>query len=309
MSVINDSTNKETAATSGRREFLKAAGAAAAFSGAIAVSAAQAAVRPPVASVASSGKLVAADPAVDFSKLTRVKQELVQPPMLPVHEQVASGPPKIVEVVVTIEEKKMVLDDDGAEVWALTYNGSVPGPMIVVHEGDYVEVTLRNPKTSMMEHNIDFHAATGALGGGAISVVSPGEEVVFRWKAVKAGVFVYHCAPGGVMIPYHVCHGMNGAIMVLPREGLADGKGNPIHYDRAYLIGEQDYYLPRDQTGTFKKYEIAGEDLSDSLEVMRKLIPTHVVFNGRVGSLTGDGALKAKVGETRTFCPCAGQSR
>jgi len=57
----------------------------------------------------------------------------------------------------------MILDEDDAEIWALTFNGSVAGPMIVVHENDYVEVTLVNPSTSAMEHNIDFHAATGAL--------------------------------------------------------------------------------------------------------------------------------------------------
>ena len=34
------------------------------------------------------------------------------------------------------------------------------------------------------------------------------------------------------------------------------------------------------------------------MKVMRGLIPTHVVFNGKVGALTGDNALKAKVGET-----------
>jgi len=31
---------------------------------------------------------------------------------------------------------------------------------------------------------------------------------------------------------------------------------------------------------------------------MRTLVPTHQVFNGAVGALTGDGAFKAKVGET-----------
>jgi nitrite reductase (NO-forming) len=31
---------------------------------------------------------------------------------------------------------------------------------------------------------------------------------------------------------------------------------------------------------------------------MRKLIPSHIVFNGKVGALTGDNALTAKVGET-----------
>jgi nitrite reductase (NO-forming) len=238
---------------------------------------------------------------VDISTLPRVKQTMVAPPFLPEHEQVAVGGPKIVEVTMIIEEKKMVIDSEGTEVWALTFNGSVPGPMIVVHEGDYVELTLKNLATNLMEHNIDFHASTGGLGGGALTKVLPGEQVVLRWKAVKQGVFVYHCAPGDIMIPYHVLHGMNGAVMVLPRDGLNDGKGNPLKYDLAYYIGEQDYYIPRDEQGAFKKYETAGEDLSESLDVMKTLTPTHVVFNGAAGALTGDAALKAKVGETVLF--------
>ena len=243
----------------------------------------------------------AAPEKVDISSLPRVKQAMVAPPFLPEHEQVATGGPKIVEVTFVIEEKKMVIDSEGTEVWALTFNGSVPGPMIVVHEGDYVELTLKNLATNLMEHNIDFHASTGALGGGALTKVLPGEQAVLRWKAVKPGVFVYHCAPGDIMIPYHVVHGMNGAVMVLPRDGLNDGKGNSLKYDFAYYIGEQDFYIPRDEQGAFKKYETAGEDLSESLDVMRTLTPTHVVFNGKAGALTGDAALKAKVGDNVLF--------
>lgn len=238
---------------------------------------------------------------VDISSLPRVKQAMVAPPFLPEHEQVATGGAKIVEVTFVIEEKKMVIDSEGTEVWALTFNGSVPGPMIVVHEGDYVELTLKNLDTNLMEHNIDFHASTGALGGGALTKVLPGEQAVLRWKAVKSGVFVYHCAPGDIMIPYHVVHGMNGAVMVLPRDGLKDGKGNPLKYDFAYYIGEQDYYIPRDEKGSYKKYESAGENLSECLDVMRTLTPTHVVFNGAAGALTGDAALKAKVGDNVLF--------
>jgi nitrite reductase (NO-forming) len=255
--------------------------------------------------LAASGSVTsgiqAAPATFDVSKLVRMKQKLVAPPFLPEHDQIAVGDPKIIEVTLTIEEKKMVLDKDGTEVWALTYNGSVPGPMIVVHEGDYVEVTLINLASNLMEHNIDFHASTGALGGGALTKVLPGEQTVLRWKAVKQGVFVYHCAPGDVMIPYHVVHGMNGAVMVLPRGGLNDGKGNPLTYDLAYFIGEQDFYIPRDEKGAFKKYDAAGDDLSDSLDVMRTLTPTHVVFNGKAGALTAGNALKAKVGQSVLF--------
>ena len=249
----------------------------------------------------SSAPIMAEDAQIDISKLLRVQQKMVAPPFLPEHEQVATGGPKIVEVTFTIDEKKIVIDGEGTEIWAFAYNGSVPGPMIVVHEGDYVELTLKNLSTNAMEHNIDFHASTGALGGGALTKVLPGEQTVLRWKAIKQGVFVYHCAPGDVMIPYHVVHGMNGAVMVLPRDGLKDNKGNPLKYDRAYYIGEQDFYIPRDTNGAYKKYATAGEDLPESLDVMRGLIPTHVVFNGHTGALTGENALKAKVGENVLF--------
>ena len=236
---------------------------------------------------------------MDLSAMERVRQDLVAPPFAPVHEQIASGPPRIVEITMTTEERLLVVDEDtGASIWALTYNGSVPGPLIIVHQDDYVELTLRNPAASQMEHNIDFHASTGALGGGGLTHIFPGEETVLRWKATKTGVFTYHCAPGGEMIPYHVCHGMNGAIMVLPRDGLKDGQGNPLTYDDIAYFGEQDFYLPRDENGEYKKYEVAGDDFADSLDAMRTLVPTHSVFNGAVGALTGDNALKSSVGKT-----------
>ncbi|MCP5273684.1 MAG: nitrite reductase, copper-containing [Burkholderiales bacterium] len=242
----------------------------------------------------------AAVAATDISKLPRIKQELVAPPAVPKHDQVVKGGPRVVEV--RMETKEVLMEvAPGANVWALTFNGSVPGPLIVVHEGDYVELTLVNPKDSTLAHNVDFHAATGALGGAGLTLVQPGEEVVLRWKAVKPGVFVYHCAPGGTMIPFHVISGMSGAIMVLPRDGLKDEKGNAYRYDRAYYIGEQDYYLPNDGKGNFKKYDSPAAGMHEMLELAKGLIPTHVVFNGAVGAITGDNALSAKVGEKVLF--------
>ena len=230
----------------------------------------------------------------------RVAQKLVAPPGVPEHQQKASEAPKIIEVTLLIEEKEIEVEP-GVFMWAFTYNGSVPGPLIVAHEGDYVEVTLINAKQNMLPHNIDFHAATGALGGGELTHVAPGEKTVLRWKATKPGVFVYHCAPGGVMVPWHVVHGMNGAVMILPKEGLRDADGKPLYYDRAYYIGEQDFYLPKNADGSYKRYTDAAASFADDLEVMRGLIPTHVVFGERIGALIGDGAMQAQVGETVLF--------
>ena len=232
----------------------------------------------------------------DVSRLERVTQRLVEPPFLPRHEQIRTGAPRVVEVRMEIEEKEIEVEP-GVFVWAFTFNGSVPGPIIVVHEGDYVELTLVNPDTSRLLHNVDFHASIGALGGGSLTHVNPGEEVVLRFRAVKPGVFVYHCAPGGNMVPWHVTHGMNGAIMVLPRAGLRDPAGNPISYDRAYYIGEQDYYLPRDENGEFIRFDDPVTSFADDLEAMATLKPTHIVFNGATGALQGDGQLTANVGE------------
>lgn len=241
-------------------------------------------------------KTNAAAVAADIAKLERVKVDLVRPPFVHAHTQKAEGAPKVVEFTLTIEEKKIIVDDAGTEVHAMTFNGSVPGPMMVVHEGDYVEVTLINPDTNSLQHNIDFHSATGALGGGALTIVNPGEKAVLRFKATKTGVFVYHCAPPG-MVPWHVTSGMNGAIMVLPRDGLKDHKGNDLPYDKVYYVGEQDFYVPKDADGNYKKYDNAGDAYADVLEVMNTLTPSHIVFNGAVGALTGDNAMTAEVGD------------
>lgn len=229
--------------------------------------------------------------------LPRVQQVLVAPPFVPEHSQAAEGGPSIVEVRMEIEEKEIEIAP-GVFVQAMTFEGSVPGPLIVVHEGDYVELTLVNPATNTLVHNIDFHAATGAMGGGELTLVAPGQEVTIRFKAIKAGVFVYHCAPGGIMIPFHIVSGMNGAIMVLPREGLSDREGAPLRYDHAYYIGEQDFYVPQDETGAYKRYGSPAEALSDTAARFMNLTPSHVVFNGAVGALTGDNAMTASVGET-----------
>ncbi len=255
--------------------------------------------------------LAAASPpqfAAEVDELPRVVQEMVAPPFVPEHEQLVTGGSKVVQVRLVIEEKKIEIDDEETEVWAMTFGGTIPGPLIVVHQDDYVEVTLVNPSANNMIHNIDFHAATGALGGAEFTKVGPGEEATIRFKATRPGVFVYICcapggvqgcsAPGGVMTPWHVISGMNGAIMVLPRDGLKDQNRNPVRYDRAYFIGEQDFYVYREPSGEYRTYETAVHALNDIVNTMLGQNPSHVVFNGAADALVGRNALKAKVGET-----------
>ena len=251
------------------------------------------------------------DPAIvdfDIANAESVTQELVAPPFLPEHEQVASGPPRIVNIRMEIVEREVEIAP-GVFVWQMAFNNSVPGPVPVVFQWDWVNLTLVNGTTdtinfqrgdaqNTLAHNVDFHAATGALGGGGMTIVNPGEEIGLRWRAVKSGFYVYHCAPGGTMVPYHVVTGGNGGILVLPREGLRDGYGNPIQYDRAFYFGEQDYYVPMNADGTSLRTGSFAEQMGPMLEVMQGLTPTHIAFNGSYGALTQDIRLEAEVGET-----------
>ena len=74
----------------------------------------------------------AAMAATDISKLPVVTQELVAPPFLPKHDQVAKGGPKVVKVRMETIEKLVQIAPDGTKMWALTFNGTVPGPLIRV---------------------------------------------------------------------------------------------------------------------------------------------------------------------------------
>ena len=66
-------------------------------------------------------------------------------PFVPKHEQTNPGGPAIVEVELVVDEGKRVIDESGTEVHTLTFNDSIPGPLIICPEGDYVELTLKNP--------------------------------------------------------------------------------------------------------------------------------------------------------------------
>jgi nitrite reductase (NO-forming) len=170
---------------------------------------------------------------------------------------------------------------DGVDYTFWTFGGSVPGKFIRIREGDSVEFSLSNHPSSKMPHNIDLHAVTGPGGGAAASFTAPGHTSVFSFKALNRGLYVYHCATAPVGM--HIANGMYGLILVEPPQGLPA-------VNREYYVMQGEFYT-------------AGKNGVPGLQpfAMEKAIeekPEYVVFNGSVGSLTGDKALTAKTGET-----------
>jgi nitrite reductase (NO-forming) len=170
---------------------------------------------------------------------------------------------------------------DGVAYRFWTFNGTVPGPMLRVREGDTVELSLDNDPNAGVTHSIDLHAVSGPGGGAKVMQVAPSETGTFRFQALNPGVYVYHCATP--MVAHHIASGMYGLIVVEPKAGLPK-------VDREFYLMEGDFYLQgeRGQQG------LRAFDLDKMLDER----PDYVLFNGGVGSLTGDNALKAKVGET-----------
>ena len=192
---------------------------------------------------------------------------------------------------VRIEVLENVCDLDSSEettnfdVWGYRIEGDTeincgaPGPVIRGRVGDVARISLINLPENKHPHNIDFHAATGIGGGAKDLTVAPGEEASIEVRLLYPGVFMYHCAYGDV--PEHIVHGMYGQFIVDPEVSLPS-------VDHEFSISQSEWYLgDRDENGLVDMDRDALEDEEPSL----------ITFNGSVGALTGDNALKMKVGE------------
>jgi nitrite reductase (NO-forming) len=222
-----------------------------------------------------------------------VKGPVALPPdvaALPIEQAVLTAPPLVppaitrrspARVVVNLEVKEITARiADGTDYTFWTYGGTVPGSFIRIREGDVVEFHLNNHPSSKLPHNIDLHAVTGAGGGAASTFTAPGHSSKFTFKALNAGLYVYHCATAPV--PMHIGNGMYGLILVEPKEGLP-----PV--DKEFYVMQGDFYA----NGPYAGGGLQTFDTPKSIDEH----PTYVLFNGGVGSLVGDKALGAKVGE------------
>ncbi|WP_243039047.1 copper-containing nitrite reductase [Dyella sedimenti] len=194
----------------------------------------------------------------------------------PIHR---NYPAKVIVDLEVIEKEMPIAEGVTYTFW--TFGGTVPGSFIRVRQGDTVEFHLKNAPDSKMPHNIDLHAVTGPGGGAASSFTAPGHESQFTFKALNAGLFVYHCATAPVGM--HIANGMYGLILVEPPQGLPK-------VDHEYYVMQGDFYT----TGKYREKGLQPFDMDKAIDEH----PTYVLFNGREGSLTGDHALTAKVGET-----------
>ena len=215
----------------------------------------------------------------------------VDPNKVPAHQTYNATAPStlaggVVNVTLTVKEL-MVSIAPNVAYHAWTFNGTVPGPVIRVRQGQTINFTLVNDGT--MPHSIDFHAAQTPWDVN-YQPVPQGKSFSFTWKANYPGVFMYHCGTPPAM--YHMANGMYGAIIVDPANGWAPAA-------QEYVLVQSEFYTKQTPDGT---YIIDGNKLMAGQ-------PDYGTFNGYADQYKS-APLTAKAGQKiRLFIVNAGPSR
>ncbi|MEN1987178.1 multicopper oxidase domain-containing protein [Paenibacillus hubeiensis] len=208
----------------------------------------------------SSAETVDVEPKNDSAYVS-----ISQPPVDPVIRR--DGNNVYIEMTAQVTDLEI---SEGTIYNAWTFNGTAPGPVLRVTEGDTLIFTLKNLDESM-PHSMDFHAVHASPSSKFIDVM-PGEQGTFTYPTSSPGVFMYHCGTKPVLA--HIANGMYGMIIVEPKNGYPSE--NLI--DREFTLVQSEWYKEHD-------YE---SFLNDQ--------PDYVVFNGNHYGLT-NSPLLAKVGD------------
>jgi FtsP/CotA-like multicopper oxidase with cupredoxin domain len=110
----------------------------------------------------------------------------------------------------------------------LTFNGTTPGPTLVLRQGELVEVRLVNENVAqgvtIHWHGVDVPGREDGVAGVTQNAVLPGEQYVYRFVVPDAGTYWYHTHQDSVR---SVARGLLGALVVLPASATSEGAPGP----------------------------------------------------------------------------------
>lgn len=152
-------------------------------------------------------------------------------------------------------------------------NGTIPGPTIIVEEGDIVEFTVNNK--GKVPHGASIHSAYTQTSK-YLGKIPPDESRTMVFQVNTPGVYMYHCAPGGHAIPMHIIFGQYGMMVVKPK--------------KQYKL-EQILNKPPDVEIYLNQHEFyaSGKDAVEGN-------PMYVTFNGKIFRYVEE-PIKAKPGD------------
>jgi FtsP/CotA-like multicopper oxidase with cupredoxin domain len=123
---------------------------------------------------------------------------------------------------------------EGVSVTAFTYNGTVPGPMIRVTEGDRVRIVVKNElpePTTIHWHGVEVPNAMDGVPFVTQNPIQPGESFTYEFTAKPAGTFMYHSHFQGDV---QVSAGLYAPFIIDPKTPEVD----PPAVDKVLMISE-----------------------------------------------------------------------
>jgi len=218
---------------------------------------------------------------------------------------------KVKHVTLIASEKEVQVAPDnalhpgGIMYNAMVFNGTVPGPVISIDQGDTLNVTLKNEGQTI--HSMDFHAGFGPDKANSGSV-KPGESKTWTLKGVNPGVFFYHCSADSLNgIWEHIANGMYGGIVVHPS---TEQKAKEFYlvFGEIYNKADNGVFVGANGTGSFDVAKLLSDqpDLVLTNGMAHKYVPAVGQVNKLV--INKDAELfKVKPGElTRWYIVNAG---
>ena len=150
-------------------------------------------------------------------------------PMIPIGTQPATLSGEVIDLM--IGERSFVLD--GQTETAITINGTIPGPLIRLKEGQDVTLRVTNRLaeiTSIHWHGILLPPEMDGVPGVSFAGIKPGTTFTYRFPVKQSGTYWYHSHSGGQEM-----RGMYAPMILDPLQP------EPFHYDRDYVVMLSDW--------------------------------------------------------------------
>ena len=125
------------------------------------------------------------------------------------------------------------LDIGGKDAHAITVNGTIPGPLIRLKEGQMTTMAVTNhlkEDTSIHWHGILVPPGMDGVPGVSFAGIRPGETFTYNFPVKQSGTYWYHSHSG---LQEQVGH--FGPIIIDPIEP------DPFSYDREYIVMLSDW--------------------------------------------------------------------
>jgi FtsP/CotA-like multicopper oxidase with cupredoxin domain len=129
---------------------------------------------------------------------------------------------------------------------ALGYNGMTPGPVIVIKQGEWVNLTLENKLDKPTALHVHGLSKPNCQDGSpdiepCTPRIMPSQRFTYRFLAFQAGTFFYHST-----MEDQAAQGLVGAFIVLPNQ---EGMANNRIPNRDYILLLQQWEIPQPEFG------------------------------------------------------------